>query len=246
MIASFSKISSFLTKHEIIGCFADTTILFSFSYPLDLHNDDSEAALIPLSESRIPIFTNVNVRAEFLENHRKVLIAESLIDFLEEKSFDISGALLEKLKAHRTSYRRKVDAEKSAKIDINQIKNFKKLFSSESLSPDGWEIFCRKYLNGKIELLWPAIQRELNIQFISLRSNDKSPYLHITPNWEQVMGLIGCYGIASSDAMILNMFLCSKIPILITADLEMAEVAEKESKGLKMIFVPDSALSLTH
>lgn len=245
MIESFSMLPAFLSKNKIIGCFTDTTVLFSFSYPLDLFNDDSEAALRPLSGSNIPIFTNVNVRSEFLENHRKVLIAESLIDFLEEMTPDLDGGLIEKLKAHRTSYRRKVNEEKSAKIDINQIKKFRKLLTSRKSSiENGWEGFCRKYLNGKIETIWPMIQSELNIQFISLRSKDGSPYLHSIPEWKQVMSLMGRYGIASSDAMILNMLLCSKIPVLLTADLEMAEVADKESKGLKNIFVPDSIFAV--
>ena len=50
------------------------------------------------------------------------------------------------------------------------------------------------------------------------------------------------YGLASFDAMIVNMFLTSKIPILLTADLEMADCVSKESKGSKLVFVPDSAL----
>jgi hypothetical protein len=50
------------------------------------------------------------------------------------------------------------------------------------------------------------------------------------------------YGIASSDAMILNIFLCSKTPMLLTADLEMAQCAVKESKGTKQVFIPDSMM----
>lgn len=58
--------------------------------------------------------------------------------------------------------------------------------------------------------------------------------------------MMGNYGLASNDAMILNMFLCSKIPILITTDLEMAEVASKTSNGTKRIFIPDALLATSH
>ena len=42
------------------------------------------------------------------------------------------------------------------------------------------------------------------------------------------------------DDLLKKPVLCSKISALLTADLEMAEVAEKESKGKKRIFVLDS------
>ncbi|MFZ3231680.1 MAG: hypothetical protein WA160_15840 [Pseudobdellovibrio sp.] len=48
------------------------------------------------------------------------------------------------------------------------------------------------------------------------------------------------YGIASADAMILNMFLSSSIPLLITADLEMAHCVLSENRFDKIVFLPDS------
>ena len=46
------------------------------------------------------------------------------------------------------------------------------------------------------------------------------------------------------DAMIVNMFLASNIPALLTADLEMADCVGKESKGAKRVFIPDSAMNV--
>lgn len=49
------------------------------------------------------------------------------------------------------------------------------------------------------------------------------------PDWEDVVKIMGKYGLASSDAMIVNMFNCSKLSLLLTADMEMARciVSEK-------------------
>lgn len=69
-----------------------------------MFNGESVQAFEQLAEFKIPVFTNVNVRAEFLENHRRVLIAECLIDFLEDMGLQLDGLLAEKLKGHRTSY----------------------------------------------------------------------------------------------------------------------------------------------
>ena len=98
---------------------------------------------------------------------------------------------------------------------------------------------------GRLTPIWSAAEQIHEINFISVRSNDENEFLNSTPKWEVAVSLMGRYGLASSDAMILNMFLCSKIPVLLTADLEMAEVADKESKGSKRIFVPDSAITVT-
>ena len=224
------------------GCFIDTSILFAVTYPLDSFNEECEGAFDILAENEIRIFTNINIRAELLENHRRTLIAECLIDLLEDKDADFDGVLLEKLKSHRSSFRRKVQEEKSAKMDVGQIRMFRQLLSRlhQDSKGNGWDLFCRKFLHNKIESVWDTAADMFKINFISIRTEDNHPYLNSIPQWKQVEQIVGTYGVAASDAMILNMFLCSKIPSLLTADLEMAEVAEKESQGQKQIFVPDS------
>ncbi len=188
------------------------------------------------------IFTNVTVRAEFLENHRKVLIAECLIDVLEDLQGELTGLLLEKLKSHRTSYRNKIEQNKSAKMDINQIRFFCDLLSQrESKYGNGWDLFCQLYLAPKFTPVWEVVTDTLRVNFISLREG-KHPLINAPVSWESAVRIMGNYGISSADAMILNLFLCSCIPLLLTADLKMAECASRESQGAKHIFIPDSLL----
>lgn len=238
---SFSSLAECLSITGIKQCFVDTTILFSQSYPLDPFHEEADAAFAQLTKFGVAVFTNVNVRAEFLENHRRVLIAESLIDLLEDSEALLERVLVEKLKSHRTSFRRKVAEEKPAKIEVQQIKNFRRLLMKHP-TKDGnaWDSFCQDRLQGQLERLWEATEEEVGLNFISLRSDEETPYLNSRPSWTDATSLMGRYGIASADAMILNMFFCSTIPVLVTADLEMAECAIKESKGQKRVFVPDS------
>ena len=105
---------------------------------------------------------------------------------------------------------------------------------------NGWQKFCHDFLHDKITPIWSETEKELNLNFITLRSQDHSPYLNTNPEWERAVDIMGRYGISSADAMIVNMFLCSKIPLLLTADLEMAECVAKESHGQKRVCVPDS------
>lgn len=240
MIKRFSALPEFLEKNKIDGCFADTSILFSFSFPFDVFNESADSVLTPLHKANIPIFTNVNVKSEFLGNHRRVLIPECLVDFYDDYKSKMDDELAKKLEKFKDVYREFLRKEKAVKFDVNQIAAYRKMLKKSILpGGDGWEILCNSYLAGILEPIWDGLTEELTIKFISLRAGDESPYLNSFPEWSQAISIMGRYGIASNDAMILNMFLCSKIPILLTADLEMAEVAIKESKGTKIIFMPD-------
>ncbi len=145
---ALSELSDFFTTHqEAKNIFADTSILFSATYPLDSFHDEVDEAFTLMSKLNVTAFANVNVRAEFLEAHRRVLIGECLIELLEKMGPVLDGALLEKLKSHRTLYRKRVSEEKSVKMDVNQIKVFRELLSShQSSAGDGWTLFCRNYL----------------------------------------------------------------------------------------------------
>lgn len=240
MIKRFSELPSFLKQSNPSGCFIDTSILVSATYDLDLFHDVAGEAFDFIAESNTPPFTNINVRAEFLEHQRRILIAECLVDFLEDFSQELDERLLFKLQSHRTLYRRRIVEKKSVKMDVNQIKVWRGLLSDfSSTKGNGWDVFCKNYFYQKITPLWSWVVETFDMNFISIRSNDENKFLNSIPHWEEAAAIIGRNGIGSGDAMILNMFLCSKIPILITADLEMAEVALKESNGAKTIFIPD-------
>lgn len=90
-IRGFKELASYFSQEESLGCFVDTSVLFSQTYPLDAFNEESEQAFDALAEHGVSVFTNINVRAEFLENHRCVLIAECLIDILESWGHQIDG-----------------------------------------------------------------------------------------------------------------------------------------------------------
>lgn len=243
-IKTFSALSSYLKSGDgDLACFVDTSILFSATYDSDAFNSESELAFDSLAEAGFSVFTNVNVRSEFLENHRRVLIPEILIDLLAKKGPQLDPILHEKLKSHRTSYQKKVAEEKNTKMDPIQIKMWRRMLLEYSFDgTDGWTLFCRDFLKGKIRRIWQDTEKFFALNFISSRIGEESPYLDQIPTWENAVDLMERYGLASFDAMIVNMFLCSKIPILLTADLEMADCVNKESKGSKLVFIPDSTL----
>ena len=239
----FSQLDRWLSQSKRTGVFADTSILFSATYPPDLYNEESEVAFKSLSRAKVPALVSVNVRAEFLENHRRVSIADCLVDFLTDAQDYLEGPLLFKLQSHRKMHKQRTDEGRNARMDVNQIKSFRSLLSHFSLgNRNGWELLCQEYLKPQLASEWINVERELSLNFISTRGQDQSPFLDRLPTWDRVVELMGHYGLASSDAMILNMFLCSNIPALLTADSELAACAQKEVAGARAIFMPDSAL----
>ena len=135
-IARFSELRGFLEKHrEITSCFVDTSILFAATYPFDLFASEAELAFGALDALEVEIFTNVTVKAEFLEAHRRALIAESLIDLLEDMEFESESQLSLKLKSHRTLFRKKMAEERAFKMDTHQIKAFRQLLKNHQRRP---------------------------------------------------------------------------------------------------------------
>ncbi|MBL7670294.1 MAG: hypothetical protein JNM39_07390 [Bdellovibrionaceae bacterium] len=202
-IKTFSALASYLnTCKEDQACFVDTSILFSATYDSDAFNSESETAFDLLAEADFSIFTNVNVRSEFLENHRRVLIPEILIDLLVKKGLQLDSALHEKLKSHRTSYQKRVAEEKNTKMDPIQIKMWRRLLLEYSFEGiDGWTLFCRDFLKGKIRRIWQDTEKFFALNFISSRFGEESPYLDQIPTWDNAVDLMERYGLASFDAI---------------------------------------------
>lgn len=238
MIKSFSELPSFLQAQKPTGCFIDTSILVAATYDLDLFHEDTASAIELIAKAQVPTFTNITVRAEYLEHQRRIIISEGLCDFLEDFQSDLDGRLLLKLQSHRASYRKKIESKQTAKMDVHQIKSFCDLLSSiHTEKGNAWDIFCKNYFYKRITSIWSLVVQHFDLNFISIRSDDEHEFLNSIPTWENATAIMGRHGIGSSDAMILNLFLCSKIPVLITADMQMAKVASIENPN-KIIFVP--------
>ena len=66
-----------------LGCLVDTNVLFAASFPLDQLNEWSEEVFSALAEAAIPVYTNLNIRSEFIDLNRRVLIPEGLVSLYD-------------------------------------------------------------------------------------------------------------------------------------------------------------------
>jgi len=222
------------------GVVVDSNIIFAASYELDVFHDEVAEMLNVFSEFDVPLFTNVNIRTEFLELHRRVLIAESLIDFYEDFGSDMEPELQHQLKSHRTSYRKAVEEDRLFKLSDQRIKSFRnQLMEFTFNEQDAWQLFCQNYFSTRISGIWEKAVELFNLQFISMRQTDKSPQISGDLSWEQMENLVSQYGIGVSDAMILNLYLNSTFSAIITADSDLVYVLEKVGPKNKIVLIPN-------
>lgn len=245
-IRGFSELEVFLRKNDLDlkGCLTDTSVLLAASYGADHHNEACENAFNVLTKANIPIFTNVSVKHEFLEFQRRITVAEALIDFYEVYRTQLPPTVEMKLKSHRTTHHKKVEEEKSAKLETQQIRVFADLLRTVKIgNQNGWQIVCEDFLEPRLTPIWKYFTELFRIIELKTREDDNSPMIADNPSWEEAITLMGRYCLGSTDAMIVNMFFCSKLSVLLTADREIARCIESEAKNSKFVFIPDDELA---
>lgn len=224
------------------GIIADTNILISASYDLDPSNTETVQFFDLLAESEVPIFCNVNVRSEFLEIHRRIIFTEALLDFeAQVDKTKIPKDLVSKLNSIRSqSEKRTKHAKAPLRLSEADIKDFKSKMSQIcSGASDLWTALCEDRVGDKPASVWKETEDAFGINFLSMRKEDREQYFIKSPSWDDAMRLMESHGLSSSDAMIVNMFLCSKLRAIVTSDWEVASSLHKMADAAKLVFCPD-------
>ncbi|MCO5143905.1 MAG: hypothetical protein M9962_12510 [Oligoflexia bacterium] len=240
MLLSVNELEGKLLEVPAIktGCIVDTNIVFAASFPLDTNNEWSEQIFEILHRLEIPIYTNQNVRSEFIDLNRRVLVPEGLVDFYEDFSQDLSGEIESKLKSLKTRKAKATAENRTFKFSDNEIKEYMQLFEQETHSSqkNAWYYFCKSYLYNYIEHVWEEAVSNLQLNFLGTREIDLNNFFNRPPSWEKMVKIVGLSGIGSSDAMIINLFQESKIPLIITAD--------RAFKNTLLSFIPENKFIL--
>jgi len=230
-------------KHGLI---VDTNVLISATYDSDKFFEPTTQFFDYLAEHEIPIYCNVNVRAEFLEIHRRIIFTEALIDFFREVDRTLLptnvSAQLGKWSANN---KKRVNEQRPplrlSEADIKKIKlELMQIIDGEK---NIWTSLCENKIGNKLESLWNKTEEELGLNFLSTRNEDSSPLFNSSPEWSDAVKLIEKYGLSSSDAMIVNMFFCSSLDAIVSSDQEVAHIIGQSGLHEKICFIPDSLKS---
>lgn len=225
------------------GIVADSNVLISATYESDRAHDQTVEFLDLLSEQQIPVFCNVNARAEFLEIHRRIIFTEALLDFARTASkAKLPTEIANRLHSLITRAAAVESSGQGSPLRLSEpeIKWFKmRLVKVSAEGINLWEQICSEKVGNKIGHVWDRAVDELGLNFLSLRKEDADPHIVQSLEWSGVVGLIEKYGLSSSDAMIMNLFLSSNFAALVTSDLEVAYTLASMPNLTKICFLPD-------
>lgn len=228
------------------GFLIDTNILVAATYDLDKYNEIAVNFIDSLADREIPLYCNVNIRSEFLEIHRRIVISESLLDFEEKcNKAKLPPKLASELTSYRNSYERKrknKPDEPPRRLSESEIKVFKLMMVNihGNFGNDLWTEFCNNNIGTKIIELWEETEKGFGLNFLSLRKEDQELHLNQRPEWEDVVRLMTNPALSSADAMIVNMFFVSKFEVIASSDIDIAIVLKKSTLSDKHAIIPDA------
>lgn len=119
-------------KPEVeLGCIVDTNAFFAAAMPLDRLNAWAEKTFCHLRASEIPTITNINIRSEFLDLQRRVLLPEGLVTLYEETEdkTSMNPVLQTQLRILKTLKETAAKDNKLFKFNDQQIKKYRTLCS---------------------------------------------------------------------------------------------------------------------
>ena len=243
----YSELDALLAAHPNAkkGFLVDTNILVAATYELDKYNEIAVKFIDSLADREIPLYCNVNIRAEFLEIHRRIVISESLLDLEEQcNKASLPPNLASELTSYRSAYERKRKTkpdEPPRRLSESEIKVFKLMMINVAgnRGDDLWTQFCDNNIGTKIIKLWEETEQDFGLNFLSLRKEDQELHLNRKPDWEDVVKLMSNPALSSADAMIVNMFYASKFEVIASSDVDIGIALKKSLLNDKHAIVPD-------
>lgn len=242
----YGELDALIAAHPNVknGLLIDTNILVAATYELDKFHEPAMDLIDALIGRSIPLFCNVNIRAEFLDIHRRIIFSEGIIGFERvcEKALlppDLAGDL--------STYRRRYEQHEKNKpehppLRLNdfEIKNFRgKMLQVRGANTDLWSELIVHQVSTKISDIWKKTEDRLGLNFLSLRKEDQERHLNRKPDWDDVEKLMSNPGLSSSDAMIVNMFFASKFEVIASSDADIAIALQRSGLRDKHCLIPD-------
>lgn len=201
-----------------IGCLADTGFLYGVSDTQDRVYRPALEVFEIFEEKNIPIYTNVIGRMEFVDLvFRKLLTLGAVKTFSGMISQPAHKSLYDFLKKIRDEDTASRKSNQSYKIGENQLKRLRKKLE-ESVGEIGWKSFCAKHAGQMLLNEWKILEEDLGLHFIEALEGQTTELITIPLHWSDMVQTMGELGVRGPDAMIVNFFKSSALPLLITTD----------------------------
>ncbi|MCB0342068.1 MAG: hypothetical protein H6626_13115 [Pseudobdellovibrionaceae bacterium] len=237
-IRPFSSLEAHLEQStEPQRCVVDTQLLIASLYdPSAFYEDVVELTAI-LGRYGVKVYSNVNIRAEFLDIQRRIFLTEHLMDLLEDQNVKLSRSARSFLQSNIKAWLNRQDEGQKILSD-RKLKESRDVFPLVPHSGHiGWVQFC-EYALANLEESWGLLEETYSLEYISLREEDKSPLVAGEVTWGNMIQISKKVGISTHDAMILNLFFNCEVEFLISADADVC-FGGLVSRSTKPIFAPD-------
>ncbi len=200
------------------GCFADTSFLYGIAYDDDRLYEKANAVHDLLSDHTVPIYSNVISRMEFIDLILRKQMTGACISLHAEIQRNTQNQnLFNLLKSIRDQDTAARGNGESYKINESHFKKLRKLIVAATAETD-WKGFCGKYVGTTLLPEWKMLEEDLGLNFVEILEGATSEFFSEPLLWNDMVQVMGKNGMRGPDAMILNLFLKSAFPLLITGD----------------------------
>jgi len=246
-IVTFGSLESFidnLGEDVIKGCIVDTNFAVACLHHMHTFYTDANKSFKILSDKSVSLFSTHTIRSEFLDIHRKYVLTRKIVELYDENG-RWKGKVKQTLKDFLEPI---VEGIRDSKEEFhflsdNKLKDIKmEFFPKNESGKAGWIDFCNYFLATELEDYWKQVEDSFGLNYIKIREEEtkipESKLINEEVKWEEMIKVVGATGVGTSDAMIVNVFRCSKLPLLITTDFDVA-YAVAGSKIAKAVAIPD-------
>lgn len=201
-----------------LGCLADTGFLYALAYKDDRLFEYANDIHDLLVEFKVPIYSNVISRMEFIDLiFRKQVTIGSIHLFESATDHAFHKPIYNTLKEIRDKNTAYIKRRESFKVDEGRLKKLRR-YLVDVYGVSNWSNFCNLYTEDKLFNEWVSIEEDLGFNFVEIMEGQKSDLFNDELKWSDMVKLMGKMGLRAPDAMIANLFDKSKFELLITSD----------------------------
>ena len=228
IIRGTNQFRDWLRANGPVSCLADTGFLYAVADTDDRLYANAIEVFDALEENKVPVYVNVISRLEFVDLvFRKQITIGAVEAFGESDPLAAQKGLFNLLKSIRDENTAQKRSGQSYKVSDNKLKKLREQLGL--VDAFGWRRFCQEYAGEKLFNEWEILEDELGFNFIEVLEGQTSGVIEQPLRWADMVRVMGEKGLRGPDAMISNLFLKSKLPLLITTDFDIADSFDAEA-----------------
>ncbi len=228
IIRGINQLRGFLKDNTALGCLADTGLLYAASDTDDRLYNQALEVFEALEEFDTRIYSNVISRMEFVDLiFRKQITIGAIETFKMLNTTTAHRGLFNILKSIRDENTALKHQNQSYKVSEGKLKKLREQLEIAA-GPENWREFCQQFIGKMLLNEWTILEEEFGLHFVEVLEGQTSEVIERPLHWADMIRIMGTQGIRGPDAMIANLFLKSRLPLLITTDSDIVRSFDED------------------